>query len=421
MRKVWAVVRREFVERVRKKSFWVMALLGPLFFAAIFLLPLLMSAGGGIKRVVVVDRTTTALGAVVAARLDSTQRFFVVGRVPGGPGVEDSLAREVGRKSIDGFLVLSDSLTATGRAQYRASNVSSLEDIGLLRETLGRLAERARLERAGVDPTLVARAQIRVSLDTKKITQGRTTDESAGQSFSLAYFMMLILYISLLLYGVQVMGSVIEEKTSRVIEVLVSSLRPFQLLLGKLLGVGAVSLVQFAIWGASGRLLLGQRAALVSRMGGGDPEVGQVFQVPHVSGTTALVFIAFFLGGFFLYSAMFAAVAATCSTEQEARQSQVPVTVLIMIAFFGSFATLANPESRLAVTLSLVPFTAPIATPARWAAGNLTALDVIGSLTLLVGGTVLVTWIAARIYRVGILMTGKRPNLKELLRWIKTA
>ena len=421
MRKVWAVVRREFVERVRKKSFWVMALLGPVFFAAIFLLPLLMSAGGGVKRVVVVDRTTTALGAVVAARLDSTQRFFVVGRVPGGPGVEDSLAREVGRKSIDGFLVLSDSLTATGRAQYRASNVSSLEDIGLLRETLGRLAERARLERAGVDPTLVARAQIRVSLDTKKITQGRTTDESAGQSFSLAYFMMLILYISLLLYGVQVMGSVIEEKTSRVIEVLVSSLRPFQLLLGKLLGVGAVSLVQFAIWGASGRLLLGQRAALVSRMGGGDPEVGQVFQVPHVSGTTALVFIAFFLGGFFLYSAMFAAVAATCSTEQEARQSQVPVTVLIMIAFFGSFATLANPESRLAVTLSLVPFTAPIATPARWAAGNLTALDVIGSLTLLLGGTVLVTWIAARIYRVGILMTGKRPNLKELLRWIKTA
>src|SRR5439155_1346395 len=298
-------------------------------------------------------------------------------RVRGGPGVEDSLAREVGVKRIDGFLVLSDALTASGHAEYRASNVSSLEDVGLLRETLGRLAERARLERAGVDPAMVARAQIRVSLDTKKITGGRTTEESAGQSFSLAYFMMLILYISLLLYGVQVMGSVIEEKTSRIIEVLVSSLRPFQLLLGKLLGVGAVSLVQFALWGASGRLLLSQRAALVSRMGGADPEVGQVFQVPHVSGATALVFIAFFLGGFFLYSAMFAAVAATCSTEQEARQSQVPVTVLIMIAFFGSFATLANPESRLAVTLSLVPFTSPIATPARWAAGNLTALDVI--------------------------------------------
>ncbi len=419
MRKVWAVARREFVERVRKKSFWVMALLGPVFFAAVFLMPVFLSTGGGVKRVVVVDRTTTTLGASAAARLDSTQRFVVLGRIPGRAGVEDSLAREVGLKRIDGFLVVSDSLTETGVAEYRASNVSSLEDVALLRETLGRLAERARLERAGVDPAVVATAQIRVALQTRKITRGRTTGESAGQSFSLAYFMILILYISLLLYGVQVMGSVIEEKTSRIIEVLVSSLRPFQLLLGKLLGVGAVSLVQFAIWGISGRVLLSQRASLASRMAGGREGVGELFQIPHVSGATALVFIAFFLGGFFLYSAMFAAVAATCSTEQEARQSQIPVTILIMLAFFGSFATLANPESRLAVTLSLVPFTSPIATPARWAAGNLTWLDVTTSLALLVAGTIVVTWIAARIYRVGILMTGKRASLRELARWIR--
>jgi ABC-2 type transport system permease protein len=147
--------------------------------------------------------------------------------------------------------------------------------------------------------------------------------------------------------------------------------------------------------------------------------MGQVFQVPHVSAATVLVFVAFFLGGFFLYSAMFAAVAAMSSTEQEARQSQAPITVLIMIAFFSSFAALANPESRLAVTLSLVPFTSPIATPARWAAGNLTWADVTSSLALLVIGIAVVTWIAARIYRVGILMTGKRPNLRELIRWVR--
>src|SRR3989442_15709831 len=172
------------------------------------------------------------------------------------------------------------------------------------------------------------------------------------------------------------------------------------------------------MWGVSGRLLRGERAALVSRMGGVDPEVGQVFQVPHVSGATALVFIAFFLGGFFLYSAMLAAVAATCSTEQEARQSQVPVTVLIMIAFFGSFATLANPDSRLAVTLSLVPFTSPIATPARWAAGNLSALHVIASLALLLAEPLLVPWNSGRVYRLGILITGKRPHLQEHVGWV---
>jgi ABC-2 type transport system permease protein len=299
--------------------------------------------------------------------------------------------------------------------------VSSLEDIELLRETLRRLTENARLERAGVDPGVVARAQLRVSLRTNKITRGRTTGESAGQSFALAYFMMVTLYIALLLYGVQVMGSVIDEKASRIVEVLVSSVRPFQLLFGKVLGVGAVSLLQFLIWGVAGRVLLGRRAALMSHMTGRGQDIGQVFQVPHLSIATACVFVTFFLGGFFLYSAMFAAVAAMSSTEQEARQSQAPVTVLIMIAFFSSFATLANPESALSVTLSLVPFTAPIATPARWAAGNLTWIEVVSSFVLLVVGTVAVTWIAARIYRVGILMTGKRPNIRELVRWVRAA
>jgi ABC-2 type transport system permease protein len=335
--------------------------------------------------------------------------------------VEDSLASEVGAKRIDGVLLISDSLVDAGTAEYRASNVSSLDDIGFLRETLRQLAENARLERAGVDPHVVATAQLRVTLRTQKLTGGRATGQTAVQSFSLAYFMMVTLYIALLLYGVQVMGSVVEEKTSRVVEVLLSSIKPFELLSGKVLGVGAVSLLQFVIWGVAGRLLLGQRAALASHMADGGQEMSQVFQVPHVSGATLVVFIAFFLGGFFLYSAMFAAVAAMSSTEQEARQSQAPITVLIMIAFFSSFATIANPESRLAATLSLVPFTSPIATPARWAAGNLTGGEVMSSLALLVLGTVVVTWIAARIYRVGILMTGKRPNVKELVRWIRAA
>lgn len=421
MSKVSAVIRREFVERVRRKSFWVMAMLGPVFFAAIFLAPAWLLQGGGVKHVAVVDHTTTPLGAAVAARLDSTPGFVVVRRIPWVAGVEDSLTGEVGARHIEGFLLVSDSLLDAGTAEYRASNVSSLDDIAALSQTLGRVAEEARLARAGVEPGVVARARLRVTLRTNKITRGRATGESAGQSFALAYFMMVTLYIALLLYGVQVMGSVIDEKTSRIVEVLVSSIRPFQLLFGKVLGVGAVSLLQFLIWGVAGRFLLGRRAAMMSTMRDRGQEMGQLFQVPHVSPATALIFIAFFLGGFFLYSAMFAAVAAMSSTEQEARQTQTPVTVLIMIAFFTSFATLANPESPLAVTLSLVPFTSPIATPARWAAGNLTWIDVTASFVVLVVGTVVVTWVAARIYRVGMLMTGKRPSVKELVRWVRMA
>lgn len=170
----------------------------------------------------------------------------------------------------------------------------------------------------------------------------------------------------------------------------------------------------------SGKLLLSQRAALVSRMA--DLEQGaQVFQVPPVSAATLGVFGAYFLGGFFLYSGIFAAVGATCSNEQEARQAQVPVMLLLMAALLGMFPMLANPGSTFAVTLSLVPFTAPIAMPVRWAAGSLPAGELAGSLGLLVVAIGGVTWIAARIYRVGILMTGKRPNVREVIRWVRAA
>jgi len=133
------------------------------------------------------------------------------------------------------------------------------------------------------------------------------------------------------------------------------------------------------------------------------------------------VFVAYFLGGFFLYSAMFAAVGALSSNEQEARQAQQPVSVLLMVSFFGMFAMINDPNSSLAVTLSLIPFSAPIAMPVRWAAGNLPVSEVALSLAILVTAIVAVTWVAARIYRVGILMTGKRPNLKELVRWVRAA
>lgn len=419
MHKIWAVVRREFVERVRSKWFWVSAILGPVFFAAVFFLPVLFASSGGTKRIAVVDATTSAFGARVAGALGSG-RIFRVARVPAGDRVIDSLTQEVGAKRLDGFLILTDAVVETGAAEYRASNVSSFRDIGELQGVLTRLAVAVRLEREGVNPAVVGRAQLRINLETKKISGAKTTGESSAQSFSLAYFMATILYIAIILYGVNVMSSVLEEKTSRIVEVLVSSLRPFQLLLGKVVGVGAVSVFQFLIWAISAKLLLSQRAALIGRM----PEMdrgGQVFQMPHVSAATGGIFLAYFLGGFFLYSAMFAAVGAMSSNEQEARQAQFPVVFLLMISFFGMFAMLNDPGSTFAVTLSLIPFTAPIAVPVRWAAGSLRATELAASLGLLVLGVLVVTWIAARIYRVGILMTGKRPNLKELVRWVRAA
>jgi len=418
VRKILAVIRREFVERVRQRWFWVMVVLGPLFFGAIFILPTLLTGKGGVKHIVVIDGTTTTFGAQLTERLDR-ESLFVAVRIPASPRAVDSLTAAVDTKEIDGFLIVGDAAVDSGRVMYRASNVSSFVTIGTLDRVISEMVNATRLEREGVNPGLVAKARIRVDLDSKKIAGGKATGESAAQSFSLAYFMGIILYMAILLYGINVMSSVLEEKTTKIIEVLVSSLRPFQLMLGKVLGVGAVSIFQFLIWAASARLLVSQRRHLLGERGVG--EASQVFQVPHVSGATAAVFIAYFLGGFLLYSSMFAAVGAMSSNEQEARQAQQPVTMLLIASFISMFAMLNDPGSTLSVTLSMIPFSSPIAMPVRWAAGNLPLHEVALSLGILFVSIGAVTWVAARIYRVGILMTGKRPNLKELVRWVRTA
>lgn len=418
MRKVWAVVRREFVERVRTKWFWVSAILGPVLFAGIIVFQIMQSVGGAVRHIAVVDSTTAGFGERVAEALSSSRSFRAT-RVPATPGVLDSLTRLVEAKRLDGFLIISKELTETGKAEYRASNLS-LQTIEELQRALGRLVVKARLESKGVNPSVVDWAQIRVDLDQKKIARGRTTTESAGQSFITAYIMAILLFMAILLYGVNVMSSVLEEKTTRIVEVLVSSLRPFQLMLGKVLGAGAVSFFQFLIWGVSARVLVGLRGPIADALGA-PADAAQNLKLPHIPGATIAIFLAFFLGGFLLYSAMFAAVGAMSSNEQEARQAQQPVTYLLMISYFSIIGLTNDPSSMFARTLSLVPFTSPIATPVRWTAGSMGIGELAASLAMLAFAIVVVTWVAARIYRVGILMTGKRPTMKELVRWVRTA
>jgi ABC-2 type transport system permease protein len=419
MRKTWAVIRREFVERVRTKWFWISAILGPVFFAAIIVVPVLLSRSAGVRRIAVVDGSSTEFGTRVVQVL-SAGRSFRAHRVVASLGVFDSLTAQVEAKQLDGFLIVTDDLTETGRAEYRASNVSSIQAIEELQRALSRLVVKVRLEREGVNPAVVDRAQIPISLETKKISRGETRTESVGGSFFMAYIMAVLLFMAILLYGVNVMSSVLEEKNNRIMEVLVSSLKPFEMMLGKVLGVGAVSFFQFLIWGVSARVLFSQRQALLRTMTG-TADTGSGFQMPPIPLATIAVFMAFFLGGFLLYSAMFAAVGAMSGNEQEARQAQQPVMYLLMVSYLSIFALTNDPNSAFSTGLSLVPFTSPIAMPVRWTAGNLPFSEVVASLAILLVAIMGVTWVAARIYRIGILMTGKRPNIKELVRWVRAA
>jgi len=415
--KVWAVIRREFVERVRTKWFWVSAILGPVLFGGIIVFQIVQSMGGAVRNVAVVDSTSDKLGNQVIEALEASGSFRA-SLVPARPGVIDSLRNLVESKQLNGFLIITDDLVQTGRAEYQASNLG-MQTIEALQRTLGRLVVKARLEQKGVNPGVVDWAQIRIALDQKKISHGRAVSDSATQSFFTAYMMAILLFMAILLYGVNVMSSVLEEKTTRIIEVLVSSIRPFQLMLGKILGAGAVSFFQFVIWGVSARVLLSLRGP-IARALGADP-ASVTMTLPRIPAATLAVFIAFFLGGFLLYSAMFAAVGAMSSNEQEARQAQQPVTYLLMISYLSILGLTNDPSSTFARTLSLVPFTTPIATPVRWTAGSMPTWELVMSLVILAIAIVGVTWVAARIYRVGILMTGKRPTMKELVRWVRTA
>ena len=417
--KVWAVIRREFVERVRTKWFWVSAILGPVLFGGIIVFQIAQSTGGGVRDIAVVDTGKVGYGVRIVEALGASRSIRATAVKP-GPGVLDSLVGLVEAKQINGFLIVADSLPADGRAEYRAASLS-LQTIEELQRTLNRVVEKARLEGRGVNPVVVDWAQaLRVNLDQKKCSRGACTAESAGQSFIVAYLIAILLFMAILLYGVNVMSSVLEEKRDRIVEVLVSSLRPFQLMLGKVAGAGAVSFFQFLIWGVSARVLVNLRAP-IARALHADPAVAQGIQLPHLPFATLAVFMAFFLGGFLLYSAMFAAVGAMSSNEQEARQAQQPVTYLLMISYLSIIGLTNDPTSTFAKTLSVVPFTSPIATPVRWSGGSMGTGELALSLVMLLIAIVGVTWVAARIYRVGILMTGKRPNLKELVRWVRTA
>jgi len=417
--KVWAVIRREFVERVRTRWFWISAILGPVLFAGIIVFQIAQSVGGAVRNIAVVDSTSSDYGTRVVESLGAS-RLIRATRVSAGPGVIDSLTRLVEAKQLNGFLIISNQLTETGKAEYRASNLS-LQTIEELQRALNRLLLKVRLEERGVNPAVVEYAQsLRVTLDQKKIARGGTRAESAGESFAVAWVMSILLFMAILLYGVNVMSSVLEEKRDRIIEVLVSSLRPFQLMLGKVIGAGAVSFFQFLIWGVSARALISLRVPIARALGADTASVSSM-PLPHIPFATLAVFMAFFLGGFLLYSAMFAAVGAMSSNEQEARQAQQPVTYVLMISYLSVIGLTNDPSSTFAKTLSLVPFTSPIATPVRWTAGGMGIGELVLSLAMLAIAIVGVTWVAARIYRVGILMTGKRPSMKELVRWVRTA
>jgi len=436
MRKLFAVIRREFMVRVHTRAFVISTILGPVLMGALFVLPMLLeSRDRAPKPLVVLDAAEGAFGSRVAEALQGSRRGsgpdapprYRVTRLEAGVGNVaplDSLiallgAKDAGPGALVGVVLVTDSVVETGRLHYYGSNVGSLSEMGDLQRTLRQAVVAERLGRAGVDVSVLVAATAPVSLETSRVSNGRVSGETGESSFILAYVMSFLLYMALLVYGIQVMGSVVEEKSNRIMEVLVSSLTPFELMLGKVVGVGSVALLQLGLWTGTAKVLTTQRVAIAELLGAAPGSAAEM-PIPAISGELLAVYLTFFVLGFFLYSAAYAAVAATCSTQQEAQQGALPVTMCIVVGLLLMFGLLDEPNGSLAQTMSLIPLFAPFVTPVRYSLSPLPLMEVLASGTATALGVLAVSWVAGRIYRVGILMYGKRASVREILRWIRT-
>jgi len=422
MRKIWAVIRREFIERVRSKWFVISTVLGPVFLILMAVLPsLLLTKGGALRSIVLLDEGAGALVERVEAQLERSNRFDVrvlPADAERHEGTVDSLTREVRERIIDGFLIVTGATLEAGEAEYRGRDVSSIADMEVLERVVRQAVTVERLGRRGVDPTVVQEAQSGIQVRTLRISRRGTTGESGGATFALGYGLAVILYVVTLAYGITVMRSVIQEKQDRIIEVLVSSLKPFELMLGKVVGVGAVGLLQMSIWGAVGLATIRYRIRVLGLFGVPAEAIGQI-QLPTVGFELLAVVVAYFLLGYLFYSSLFAVVGAAVSTEAEAGQAQQPVMMLLVISLFLSIGALANPGGQLAAVSSLVPLSAPNVMPVRMATSDVPPSQLMLSLAIMGVSTLFVVWLAARIYRIGILMYGKRPSIRELARWAR--
>ncbi|HZF68746.1 MAG TPA: ABC transporter permease [Gemmatirosa sp.] len=445
MRKLWTVIRREFGERVRTKWFLVSTLLGPVFFAAIMIGPVWLASrekgSAQVTNVTILDATGAGLGARIARSLADSLPRDAQGQPAQPPEVqvidaatlpaaEAAAERAVISKQRIGVLVLDTATLAGRRARYAGRNASSIADMERMRDVVRREVLAVRLAQEGIAPGRIrALTGPRLRLASERISDDGKRDGSGAGNAIVATVVAFLLYMMILLYGQNVLRSVLEEKTTRVAEVVVASVRPDILMAGKILGVGAVGVLQQIVWfGGAG--FLGWFVAPFLTGGKKTGALAQAAQAADTTGGLALpaiglgmiaAAIAFFILGFLLYSALFAAAGATVNTEQEAQQAAFPVMLPLIFAAVFIQVSLANPESAMARFAAWFPLTAPIMMPMRMALVSTTPLEVLSVIAGLAVTVLAVTWLAARIYRVGLLMYGKRPTLPELARWIRQA
>jgi ABC-2 type transport system permease protein len=428
--KTFIVAKNEFMKRVKTRWFVFTTLLGPIVLVAFFAVIGIVSASaieGGESTILVLDET----GRMAAELNDPEGKLSFVA----SDAAEANLRERVLAGEADGYLVLPSGLiSGEAGARYYSTEGGGVSSFNFdLRNIIRGTVRTLRLQDQQVAPEVYDIINANVGLETIKLS-----DEGEEQGSSAAYavvggIMGFLIYITMLIYGSVVMQGVIQEKMNRVVEIIVSSVRPFQLLMGKVLGIGAMGLVQMSFWAiliAGGTMGSGFIISLfVDTNNLNLPDTATQaevldavgFQIPDLGPEVFVFFVIYFLLGYLLYATLFAGIGSAVEQQQDAQSLTVPVMMPIIVSIVFLQAVIEAPNSTLSVALSLIPFTAPIPMVVRVAMIDVPLWQLALSLTLLAGTFVGAVWVSSRIYRIGILSYGKKPSFKEIIKWMRYA
>ncbi len=439
MNKILLILQREYITRVKKKSFIVMTLLGPILMAGIAIVPILIAkySDDKINKIIVIDQRPEIFTTILPS---SETVLFINSKIS-----LDSAKKAFDPEKFYGILYLQDDMVKNpGGAMLFTEKQANLSVTNYIENSLEKQIEQDKLKSEGIDQKTLSSIETNVNLKTLSL---KGEENSAELATIVGFICGFLIYLFIFLYGVQVMRGVIEEKTNRIVEVIISSVRPFELMMGKIIGIALVGLTQFLLWivltltitTIASKVIIDPKtdAKVVAQTMksnnldqhalkelGATPKIKEDAMNKLFSQLSSInfpliisCFFIYFLGGYLLYSALFAAIGAAVDNETETQQFMLPVTIPLILAFIVAQSIVQNPDSQLGFWFSIIPLTSPVVMMVRIAFG-VPPWELALSIGLLIAGFIGATWLAGRIYRTGILLYGKKVNYKELAKWL---
>ena len=429
MTKFLAVLKREYLQRVRAKMFIVTTTLLPLIMLIFGLVPILIVNidAGSPMRVAVIDETgkmydrlNQAMASDASGQPSDQRRRpfgnFVLEPMDSNQSAEQiraDLEQRLQSRNLDGYLVLPKDFLERGQAEFFNRNPVDVFSQNMLQSTLNRAVREQRLIEAKVDTR--TREELSKPVRVESIKVGAAGEErDSGSTFGLVFGIGFVMYLSILMYGQVILGAVIEEKETRIAEILFSSVKPFTLMMGKLVGVSLVALTQLTIWGIAFSVFAWFGVNLLASR-------GVKLNIPNFPFSYFIYFGLFFLLGYFIYATIYALVGSMVTTAQEGGQLAMPIILMLVVSFYLFFPVSRSPDSTFSFWVSMIPFSAPVAMLVRIVTQTPPFWQIALSLFIGFGSVLVIMWIASRVYRVGMLMYGKRASLPEAWRWARQA